>query len=197
MHRIKTRTIRALLAILISTPLFVVVASTQPALANHFGTGCCTWADNGQHTFNWDSTEYHIATAISYSMANLDNQTDMTANWVTASSQTDNRSYDQHYTTYWGLDWDGSTTGWNLWAYTKCVEYTLAYNCQQYQIRYDLADLNSFSNYERQQVACHETGHSVGLDHSSERASCLQRSATDASTNAYTAHDRAHINGRW
>ncbi len=197
MKRIKTRAIRALLAILVTTPLLVVMTSTQPAFANYFGNGCCTFADNGHHTFNWDSTEYGTALAVQYSMSNLNNQTDMTTEWVVPSSQTDNRSYDQHYTTYWGLDWDGSSTGWNLYAYAKCVETTLAGNCQQWQIRYDLADMNRFSNYQRQQVACHETGHSVGLDHSSEGASCLRNAVLSASTNYYTSHDRGHINGRW
>ncbi|MEU6720305.1 matrixin family metalloprotease [Nonomuraea sp. NPDC046802] len=47
------------------------------------------------------------------------------------------------------------------------------------------------STTQRQALACHEIGHTVGLDHSTESGSCLR------TVTKYGTHDVAHINGRY
>ncbi|MCA0291109.1 MAG: matrixin family metalloprotease [Actinobacteria bacterium] len=94
-----------------------------------------------------------------------------------------------------GLDWDGSSTGYNLYAYTKCTNTTLTGNCDQYQARYDLADVLSFNTSQIRSLALHETGHRVGLDHSTLSDSFMRTGRNTIIH--FSSHDKAHVDGRW
>jgi hypothetical protein len=171
------------------------------ASANYFGTGgggCCLFADNSLESFNYDSTTTSTHNALDYAKSNLVSQTHMTASYIGDNSQTDYVGYDQYYTNYWNLDWDGSTTGFNIFAYTKCVSTAGADagTCQRYEGRFDLADLDGFSTAQKHWVTCHEVGHGIGLDHSTDSTSCLQTNNVYSVVH-YSAHDVNHINGRW
>lgn len=180
----------------------VLVASlATPAWANYFGTGgggCCLYADNGGHTYAFSSLESNQQTANTHGMTTLDNQTQMTVQRLsTADGNTDAVMFDQDYTTYWNVDWDGAAYGYNYWAYTMCVSTagTASGNCQRYEIRYDVPDMNAIGAGGRQQVGCHEVGHTVGLDHTTVYASCMKTGSTGNTT--FSSHDVDHINGRW
>ncbi|GAA2390079.1 matrixin family metalloprotease [Nonomuraea africana] len=181
-----------------------VVTTASPAGANGFGSadGCCPFADNAKHWYNYASLETRTRTAVKAALLNLDAQTDMTvAPDTTPDPSTDVESYDRYYVDHWDLDWDGSSTGYNLYAYAKCVkniapaDSTQPWRCDQYEVRYDLADIDWMTTTKRQALACHEVGHTVGLSHSSESSSCLRTGAH--TTIKYSSHDVAHINGRY
>jgi hypothetical protein len=181
-----------------------VTTTASPAAANPFGSanGCCPFADNGKHWYNYASLETRTRTAVKAALLNLDAQTDMTvAADSTPDPSTDVESFDRYYVDHWGLDWDGSTTGSNLLAYAKCVktippaDSSQPWRCDQYEVRYDLADIDWMTKTQRQALACHELGHTVGLDHSTQSSSCLRKGAH--TTVKYSAHDVAHINGRY
>jgi hypothetical protein len=182
----------------------VTTTAASPASANGFGNanGCCPFADNGKHWYNYASLETRTRTAVKAALLNLDSQTDMTvAADTTADPSTDVESFDQYYVDHWDLDWNGSSTGYNLFAYSKCVKANAPassgqpWTCDQYEVRYDLADIDWMTATQRQALACHEVGHTVGLDHSTESTSCLKTGAHKIIK--YSAHDVAHINGRY
>ncbi|MER5424772.1 matrixin family metalloprotease [Streptosporangium roseum] len=198
-----------LLAPLAALLTFVMfLALTPPASANTFGwsylhpSGCCTQADNRNHYYNYSSLTSYMKVAGNYAMIRLDSQTDMATHYDSSpDSKTDVEMFDQYYDDYWGLDWNGSNTGKNIYAHAKCVRVISPglingwWKCDQYEIRFDLADMSGFSENERKHTACHEVGHSVGLGHSSESTSCLKPGRH--TVRSYSSHDVAHINGRF
>jgi hypothetical protein len=174
----------------------------EPASANYFGTGsggCCLFADNSSHTFNY-------ASMVSYNRSSMYDRRLYMNDWTALStsydsspdSQTDVVGYDEYYTTYWGLDWDGSETGFNIYGYSKCVSTsgTSAGRCQRNEVRFDLADTDGWSDSNRRKLACHEMGHTVGLDHT-DYDSCLRSNSTTAPTEGYSDHDKSHMDSKY
>lgn len=194
----------------LSTLLAFVMLLTlaPPASANAFGwsylhpSGCCSQADNRNHYYNYSSLTSYMKVAGNYAMIKLDSQTDMATHYdSTPDKSTDVEMFDQYYDDYWGLDWNGSSTGKNIYAHAKCVRIISPgtingwWKCDQYEIRFDLADMSRFSENERKKTSCHEVGHTTGLDHSSQSTSCMKSGRSTVRT--YTSHDVAHINGRF
>ncbi|WP_147425374.1 hypothetical protein [Bailinhaonella thermotolerans] len=174
------------------------------AQANDFGypSGCCSFADNGQHWYNDDSLESRTKSAFRYAMGNLDAQSVMSDAYdASPNASTDVEAYDAYYVDTWDLDWDGSTTGYNLYGYAKCVKAIAPtpseddWRCDQYEVRFDLRDVDGFSTDQRRALACHEVGHTVGLSHSTESSSCLRTGAH--TTVKYSAHDVSHLYTRY
>ncbi|MEU7860491.1 matrixin family metalloprotease [Nonomuraea sp. NPDC049141] len=181
-----------------------VTMTAAPAVANGFGSGngCCPFADNSKHWYTSETLETRTKSAAKAAMLKLDSQTDMTVAYdSTPDPSTDVEAFDRYYVDYWDLDWDGSSTGYNLFAYSKCVksippaDSTQAWRCDQYEVRYDLKDIDWMSTTQRQALACHEIGHTIGLDHSTESGSCLRTGSHTVTK--YGTHDVAHINGRY
>lgn len=197
---------RTLLSLALTGTLATAVATTvaTPADANGFGlaNGCCPFADNAKHWYNYATLETRTRDAVKYAMLNLDAQSDITvAADTTPDASTDTEHFDRYYVDHWDLDWDGSSSGYNLYAFAKCVKYwprasdTAPWLCDQYEVRYDLADVDRFTTTQRKALACHEVGHTVGLDHSNESSSCMRTGAH--TTVKLSSHDVAHINGRY
>lgn len=122
----------------------------------------------------------------------LDNGTDMsTVRQGSSDSDTDVKAYDMDYT---GGNWDRTVA---LYTCTSTAN-TDPGTCQQGKVQFDLSWLNSYQQAQRESVACHETGHSVGLDHhSSDKSSCLHWQTDVDVSNGFNQHDKDHINGRW
>ena len=108
--------------------------------------------------------------------------TDLTAYAVTTSSCPDS-TYDVCvYDADYG---DNGLYGWNA-----CAGSTSGTHPTQ-RCSLDWVRINLRFSPPAKSIACHELGHSVGLRHSLDQASCM--SATGWSSDL-TAHDRAHIN---
>ncbi|WP_158220391.1 matrixin family metalloprotease [Kineosporia sp. A_224] len=189
---------RPLLAAVLTLGLVFALSQATPARANYFGpSGCCAYADNGNHGFNQATMVAYNSTAMDYVRGVYANETNMTTFYdATEDPSTDVVAYDQYYTTYWGLDWDGSSTGRNILAWTKCIDHTLGGECDRSESRYDLADTDGMTTAQRRWIALHETGHSVGLDHSGIVDSMMQTNCV-CSIIHINAHDKTHINSRW
>jgi len=57
--------------------------------------------------------------------------------------------------------------------------------------------INQTYSPPRGRIVCHEFGHSVGLRHTNEAASCMRRTADGGTSETLTTHDRDHLNGHY
>ena len=77
-----------------------------------------------------------------------------------------------------------------------CVDQRNGFGqCQSANVVFNTRLLNGKSANTWRANGCHETGHSLGLNHSAESSSCMKTGFFE--TRYYSAHDRGHINARW
>lgn len=57
--------------------------------------------------------------------------------------------------------------------------------------------INQFFSPPAKRIACHEMGHTVGLRHTQEQASCLKRTIDGGNSSQLSPHDDAHVNARY
>ncbi len=88
-------------------------------------------------------------------------------------------------------DWDYGDNGLNGW--NACVGTTNGAHPNQ-KCTQQWVKINLFYNPPPQRIACHEMGHSVGLRHSDDQASCMKSTAAGGNSNVLTAHDKSHLN---
>jgi hypothetical protein len=156
----------------------------QAASANNFGNppGCCYWADNSNQTwYPWSLTTGSL-NALRYAMGTRLESTVMTTDeFQSQDANTDVVAVDVEYGT------DPSHYWWGLWTCDTLVSGS-SILCNKGTLR-----LNLSWGTPTTAVTCHEVGHSVGLDHSTDADSCMQ--AVAGTANDYNAHDRSHIDG--
>jgi len=98
-------------------------------------------------------------------------------------------------------DWTSDNS--DAWAWVEC-DQGAAYGgtdprrwCRPQVLRYDLSDTIRYDEvFERRYMACHEMGHSLGLRHSSNSASCLF--PNQATSDVLVANDEViELNGHY
>ena len=159
-----------------------------PANATYFGP---YYADDANHDYYRSSSLSAVQeSGIGATMAMLDNTTDM---------------YDTEQSILWAgtdvnfyavTDSTGEEAGWYAW--TECTATVSAEVCNSNDIVFN--NHNPHSNYSS--LACHEVGHSIGLQHqpgnnsayTSTNRTCM-RSNPDHTD--YSVRDIAHINAQY
>lgn len=195
-----SRLVRASLGGLAALALLIL---GEPGMASNFSgangrTGCgngspVNMADNATHGFFYSNLKDTTRTAQNATRTNVYNPTDINTITVsTVTSTTDVVVYDNDYTTYCGYTWDGSG---GLYGLTTCVSLNSANECEKHEVRYDNSDLDPASAANREAMACHETGHTVGLLHRNTDTSCIANPFTGA--RVLSSHDRSHINANY
>lgn len=148
---------------------------------NFGGAQGYSYADNANHTFYYITGNSAAINATEWGRINSLNPTDMTSTVQCCSYNADTdllvKSAVQGLT--------GVVAG------TICLTSGVGPGdiCNQFQLMWNL------SYTPRNTVGCHEIGHSVALAHSGEGGSCMQGSAPNGTN--WTAHDKAHVNGRY
>lgn len=170
------------------------------AWANNFSgasgtTGCNptvnNMADNNYHTFYYSSLASTTREAQDQARALHYDPTDIdTVVLGSATSTTDVVVYDLNYTSYCNLNWDGGP-GNNFFALVTCASKNSTSACEKHELRYDNSDIDFLPYEERVGLACHETGHTVGLEHRDAETGCLETAAPYP--NFLTWHDFYHI----
>lgn len=194
-HMIRSVGRMALLASI--TAVGTVAAIATPAVAdNWYGAsgyiGCQngTMADNWEHTYYYSSLTSAMSAATTWSRTNNVDPTNMQSVLLsTPTATTDVVVYDEDYTNFCGYTWNGS--GGTVVGLVSCVSLTTANTCEKHEMRFDTSFTGSTSQATQRVLACHETGHTIGLTHRS--GSCIATPLT--STNTYSGHDIGHIDG--
>lgn len=149
-------------------------------------------ANNGYHVVCFDSVQADQVTASRWAMTNNYNPVaSVQTAEVACSSGTaafDVKVRDANY-------------GTGYWAWTQCTA-DATYGgtdpnrwCKPQYFKWELNTQGSWgTTFKRRYVACHELGHTLGLQHTTNSASCLYQSAT---SNALTQHDIDHLNSAY
>jgi hypothetical protein len=151
-------------------------------------------ADSISHGYWYNSAlSSTMAQATSWARTNAIDPTDInTFSAPSLAVDTDVVVYDQDYTRLCGEYWDGS--GGFVVGMTHCV--SLATNpanaCEKTEVRYDESYTNRVTTTRRRNLACHENGHTLGLDEEFAGTSCMRSHATDYTT--FTSGDITWIN---
>lgn len=184
---------------LVAISVGAVIAVTTPAIASTFygatgKTGCTAFnmADNHEHTYYYSNLTAAMTAATTWSRINNVNPTDMTTVLMSSeSSATDVVVYDTNYTSYCGYTWHTPGEG-GVIGLATCVSVNRVGECEKHEMRFDTSYTADASLTNRRSLACHETGHTLGIGHSTE---CL---ATPLSgSTIFSSHDIAHINANY
>ncbi len=161
----------------------IVLTFPAPAIASHSDF---IDPDNVDHYIDRNSVTTRASDATVHAIGQL-NRSKMNA---TLSGSGDVEVYDAY---------DGTTGSWNntLGRRTTCVNKTwTGWECDVYELRYNLSYMAGTSRACWSSLGCHEFGHTAGLSHryastDSDDNSCL-RSDIDPTT--FDAHDLNVIN---
>ncbi len=149
-------------------------------------------ADGGTHYFHYVSLNSAVQDAVVWSRTYNYNPTDAnTAYDSTLDSATDVVVRNQDYTTYCGYSWHSSGGTWGL---TTCNSLS-GFKCEQHTVRFDLSYFNVVSRSAERGLACHEIGHSLGLEHRDTETGCMERYGTYPTY--LTTHDESHLNANY
>lgn len=150
----------------------LMLASWPAAQAGHFsgatgGTGCSSpnMADNNTHSFFYTAAfPTYMRDAVNAARAESYDPTDInTVTSTNVNSGTDVVTYQQDYSSWCGARWHptGGAVG-----HTQCVSLVISNGrCQKAELRSDESFVAGTSVARRKWLACHETGHSLGLNH--------------------------------
>jgi hypothetical protein len=163
---------------------------------NWFGatgdTGCVgNMADDTEHTFYFLNVVHMRNPQIWSNVTTLDQPTRVSTRVVATESEwTDVIIREIDLTTFCGLNTD--VPGANVIGGTICGElYPGRPTCDKHVIYYDLSDTRNMNDTQRVRLACHETGHSLGLMHRGDDKGCMIAQAT---YDGLTDHDIEHLN---
>lgn len=169
-----------------------LLGTALPALASNFGsiqsgsdTGWLT--DNGTVIVTQINLESATTTGVNNAVANYNTVFSSTfgvSTWAdTACTDVpaDMCVYDSYY---------GATLPWN--AVVSCIGTTSGSHPNKVCTVTEIL-INLSKNLGAQRLACHEMGHSVGLRHSSESASCMKDTSAGGTSAVLSSHDKNHL----
>lgn len=147
--------------------------------------------DNGSLGFWYVSLTTAVKNAQEYARTQVYHPTDVNTFMDSALvSTTDVIVRNQDYTTYCGYSWHPGS----IWGLTTCNSLSGS-RCQSHTVRYDISYFNAASTSSEQGLACHETGHTLGLTHRDTDSRCMQRYGPYPNTLA--SHDIWHLNANY
>jgi len=180
----------------VTAVLFLSFSAASPAQASNFGS---YYADNADHYFARVSLTTDGTIAANWGVTELNSRTDVdTFNDGTCKSNTDICFYDANYHTD---PWIKSVAWWkthNGLAHCNRASglFGLGNRCERWYVLFDVADMNRMTTWEVQELGCHEVGHTVGLKHTINDASCMKTEKAGRSSKTLSWHDISHVNNR-
>jgi hypothetical protein len=148
--------------------------------------------DPNPHTFYYSGVESGTRGAVEWARAQRYEPTSINTSVLSSvSSLTDVVVYDEDYSTFCGYTWHPAGI---IGGHVQCVSLAAGNRCEKHEARYDLSWMNSETVNGRNIIACHETGHTLGLTHRNAEPGCMNH---PLGPGELTEHDVAHLNGGW
>jgi hypothetical protein len=192
------RTIRA--SVIAAVAVLVTLAPVPGNADNFSGSsgnfGCdgeVNMSDNGTQYYWYDSLTQNVSGAQNYTRNNVYDPIS-SINTVDDSgeySTTDAIVRDQDYTDYCGKNWHPN----GIIGLAHCNGLNIDRECESHVIRYDTSWTGSASDTQRRSLACHESGHSLGLMHRATDSKCMESGST--SSVELSSHDINHLNNNY
>lgn len=150
--------------------------------------------DNATQFYWYDSLESNVVAAQNWVRNNVYEVIAglSTTNDTAEKSTTDAIVRDQNYTDYCGFSWHPAG---GTWANTSCNTLNGANECESHVIRYDNSYTDSTIQDNRRGLACHETGHSWGLQHRSTDSKCM--TPFGPYPTSLSGHDITHLENNY
>lgn len=182
-----------------TTTVIVLAVGMSSAGAGNFSgasgnTGCnggVNKTDNATQWYWYDSLQSNVSAAQNWVRNNVYEAIAglSTTNDTSEKSTTDAIVRDQNYTDYCGKNWHPAG---GVWGNTSCNTLNGANECESHVIRYDNSYMNSTTQDNRRGLACHETGHSWGLQHRDTGSKCMKQFGPYP-TSLTSNHDVPHL----
>lgn len=181
--------------LIIAVPVWLLLALPSAAMADNFGESSgggtsVTFQDDSLISYQFDASlssrmraATHWTLTASYATTDLD---------IVRAADGHSGLWNNHYAV-------GSMPQPNLLGFHNCITYHSSRRCNHAHLRYANSDLGTVT-FERA-LACHETGHSVGLQHSGPAANsqsvvrCMWNNPLPSTDPLVGPHNVAHING--
>lgn len=142
-------------------------------------------ADNSYHTITIaNATNQQTRDAINQERGQEYEPTDLNTNMISdETALTDVVVYDARYNDYCNLDWVPPDSSYGIKGFTQCVKLTAEPSgtqpdysdneCEKHELRLSLNYILYRADQYDRELACHEIGHTIGLDHRTAQSSCL------------------------
>jgi hypothetical protein len=167
---------------------------------NASGYGCVggNSQDNSSMTYYRSSLTAEMYNAVAYALNNAVAPTDISVQSEagSAGSQTDVVYFDFQPPDNWcyaGQDWcpDNGNSGTGCVIGQNGCKSLTGQNCERFDILFNTYSTAGMTTSRRQNLACHETGHSLGFPHPASTSGCI--GSTTILT--YSSHEiNDHIN---
>lgn len=196
----------------LTTALVAIFAIRAPVEADNWsgatGKSDCSSVnktDNANQVYDYQNLTSADYNAIQWVRVNVIDPTDIDTSLVASSTpHTDVLVRDGAYVDYCGIDWyqpndpDGGVVG--LGRCLALVEGKLS--CDQHELRMNTNFTSIASTYDVRSLACHESGHTLGLMHRPYYADPLEKHFTlscmvtgyPKKSNTFDFHDGQHVN---
>jgi hypothetical protein len=159
----------------------VVTSTALPALATNTLGHRAGW--DATVKFNKSALTLQFRNAVNFNDTNNIIPTDITSQMFTDQTQA-NMEVNIYDSTYGDTGWYGR------WFCQVWASLTV---CSQGRVQLNLT-YGPYTDVEARSLTCEEVGHSVGLNHSGEDASCMSQQWDKT---LLTTHDKGHLNAKY
>ncbi|MGH3446245.1 MAG: hypothetical protein ACRDP4_01335 [Nocardioidaceae bacterium] len=154
-------------------------------------------ADNANQTVFYSKLYPPTRAAIQHETTQEYQSTDLVVIVVRPPNHlTDVNVYDQHYVDYCNYSWyKPSTNPTGVAGLVVCYHLTRQNECEKHELRITIDWMQTHTRKGQQTIACHEFGHTLGLNHNPGHATCIKD--LSYARPHISAHDRHAINSHY
>ena len=180
---------RTILGLVVAATLaggIATVTATNFGPQGNCGDGyCCVcYANNSKHKIWQPNLNRGFENSMDWARLNVYAPTDLEVPKVGKHGNSDVAAY--------SADYDDS--GW--YGIVDCIDYKSKSTCAHWHLHINY-QYGPYTEHERRAISCHEYGHTVGLQHTTDPDSCMTVALPANIPLRLRRHDKKHINKRY